>query len=334
MEGLTESEKLLLYTMFGFVGLLAIAMIASAITSFRANKAYNSWKEAKSIRLATLKAALISRENFDGYIVLAVDEENKSLLHDVLKGFEEFVLLKGYKIKLSINVEEPDKILLKISEVGVSRTKKEDEIRNDLEEYITKIRNGELFEEIPRLIDPVYHERVILALKNRLYFLQTNYEVEKNIRVMYENILHSIEFRGPCEKQTTTINIAGIETTMDKRKYVSNHSSNVIQGDVQDSLVSVGSKLKIEKSFAGRKNQIDGLKSLVGMIKKNTSDESEIATKNLEKVIEELEEEESPNVGMIEKWLNKAGTAIGLIEKGGKLFAKAKEVYENFGIPL
>jgi hypothetical protein len=317
MEGLTESEKLLLYTMFGFVGLLAIAMIASAITSFRANKAYNSWKEAKSIRLATLKAALISRENFDGYIVLAVDEENKSLL-----------------IKLSINVEEPDKILLKISEVGVSRTKKEDEIRNDLEEYITKIRNGELFEEIPRLIDPVYHERVILALKNRLYFLQTNYEVEKNIRVMYENILHSIEFRGPCEKQTTTINIAGIETTMDKRKYVSNHSSNVIQGDVQDSLVSVGSKLKIEKSFAGRKNQIDGLKSLVGMIKKNTSDESEIATKNLEKVIEELEEEESPNVGMIEKWLNKAGTAIGLIEKGGKLFAKAKEVYENFGIPL
>lgn len=334
LESLAEPEKLTLYIMFIFIALLLLAMIVAAFYSHRANKQYTSWKEAKLNRISMRKAALIARENFDGYMVLSVMEENKSLLHDVLKGFEEYSLLKGYKVKLSINVEEKDKILVKISEFGSGGELSENKVKMDLEEYITKIRNGDLFDDIPRFIDPIHHERLILALKNRIYFLQQNFEVERNIRSMYEKIINSIDSNIYSERSITTINITGGETKMDNRKYVANRSSNVTQGDLQESSVVQGSTVKINKSFKEKALQIEGLKNLFELLQEGNSEDTGLAAKSIEKIIEELEDEETPNLGLIEKWLDKAGKIIKLMEKSSAIFSKAKEVYDSFGISL
>ncbi len=50
-----------------------------------------------------------------GYIVLDLPEEQKSIFHDLLKGFEDYSLSRGYKVEFSVDNSIADKIAFKFT---------------------------------------------------------------------------------------------------------------------------------------------------------------------------------------------------------------------------
>lgn len=85
--------------------------------------------------------------------------------------------------------------------------------------------------------------------------------------------------------------------TMDSRSYRSIDSSHVIQGE---SNKLVDTRINIESSFNRRKNQIDQLAELIDLLKNESEskkEEREQVILNLEKIRDELGDEEQPDEG-------------------------------------
>jgi len=328
LDGIPEPEMNVLYTMGGFLFLLFCVMVVTAINSYRLVRKYNAWKNGKIKALAEKKSAIASR--YDGYIEIHVEDGNKSLLHDILKGFEEYARLKGYQVRISIDTSKLNKILLKITEVDFHIPKTDEVIKKHLEEYITKIKNGEFLDDIPVLLNPVQHEIIMAALKNRIYFLQHTYQVEKNTRGMYEKILSNLSSTG-ISGQSQIFNIGKGEYNMDQRKYIAIKSANVMQGDGNTN--SMGSAtIHIGDTHAEKQDRIEGLENLIAFMKTNTFLSSEKVVRQLENIKDELLEEKSPDTGAIEKWLSKARVLIKNSEQGSNLFNRAKTVFDSFGV--
>jgi hypothetical protein len=115
-----------------------------------------------------------SESDLGGYVTIDIPEERKSMFHDLLKGFEEYAALKGYKVTISIDTSIEGKISFKIvvSDFGITATR--NSVISDLDEYIEKIKSGEPIAYMPGIINSVEHSRLIMALNNRIAFLQQN----------------------------------------------------------------------------------------------------------------------------------------------------------------
>jgi hypothetical protein len=123
--------------------------------------------------------------NSSGYFTMEIEEDKKSFFQDLLKGFEEYAKLRGYKVSISIDSSIINKISFKITihEFGIIGSR--ESVRNDFNEYINKINNGEPLDDIPIVINELEHFKLITALKNRISFISCNYELQKNIKVFY-----------------------------------------------------------------------------------------------------------------------------------------------------
>ncbi|NTW53275.1 MAG: hypothetical protein HGB15_00585 [Chlorobaculum sp.] len=273
-----------------------------------------------------------NESDLGGYVTIDIPEERKSIFHDLLKGFEEYAALKGYKVSVSIDSSIENKISFKIviHDFGITGTR--GSVKNDLDEYIEKIKSGEPIDNMPEFIESVEHSRLMMALKNRISFLQQNYEVEKNIREFYQGFFKQLPVTGFSHLSPVFhISNSGV-TEMDQRKYIANNSANVSQGDNQQNQLS-GSDIAIGSTFSKKSEQIEKIESLIEALKKE-SDGGEVndITRQFENIKEEIKEEENPDKGMISKWLNKAKILLTFSEKGTEIFKKAKEVYESFGL--
>ncbi len=107
-----------------------------------------------------------------GYIVVDMPENQKALFHDVLKGFEEYAQLRGYRIQFSIDNTLSNKIAFKftIAESGI--TVSTDQVKQDLKDYIHKVQKGSPLDDLPVVIEEPEHQALLLAMKNRISFLQ------------------------------------------------------------------------------------------------------------------------------------------------------------------
>jgi hypothetical protein len=267
-----------------------------------------------------------------GYVTIDIPEDKKPIFHDILKGFEEYAQLKGYKVSLSIDTGEPGKISFKIVviEFGVTSTRKT--INADLDEYIEEIKNGAHLDDLPEVLNPLEHSRIIMALKNRITFLQQNYEIEKNIKEFYQGFFEKLPIHG-ISHSSPVFNITnGGKTDMDQRKYIANNTANVMQGDNHGNTLTSG-EIMIGASFSEKKEQLQKLELLIEELRRGSdSGQSQGTIRHLENVKEELEQSEKPDTAMIGKWLGKAGTILNVAEKGSALFEKAKGVFDSFGI--
>jgi len=267
-----------------------------------------------------------------GYVTIEIPEDKKPIFHDILKGFEEYALLKGYKVSLSIDTGEPGKISFKIVVIEFGVTSNRKTIKADLDEYIDKIKNGTQLDDLPEVLDPIEHSRIVMALKNRISFLQQNYEVEKNIREFYQGFFERLPLSG-ITHASPVFNITNEgRNEMDQRRFISNNSANVMQGDNHSNIIEAGT-ITIGASYAERTDQLQKLEELITELKRsNAPAESSDTIRHLENVKEELEKSEKPDNGIIGKWLSKASNVLNLAEKGSVLFEKAKSVFDSFGI--
>ncbi len=265
-----------------------------------------------------------------GYISIPMPEDKKSLFHDLLKGFEDYASLKGYKVSVSIDSSDINVIRFKlvVNEFGVTASR--ESIKKDLQEYVDKINNGADIDNLPEILNSIEHSKVLAALKNRISFLQHNYNMEKNVRECYEKVIQNLPTQGISHAQPI-FNISNGNTDMDQRKYIASNSANVMQGDNHSNSLEHVS-VNIGSTFSETRDKVEGLEELISLIKGQPFEQSDKAIRQLENVKDELVDEEEPDLSSINKWLNKAGSLLKAAEKGSELALKAQNVMESFGV--
>lgn len=266
-----------------------------------------------------------------GYITLEMPENRKSLFHDLLKGFEDYAALKGYKVNVSIDSSLADKMSFKIvvNDFGVVGNR--DSVKKDLNEFISKIQKGESLDDLEGVIGDLEHSGLLMALKNRISMLQSQYEVQSNINDYYKSFFSQLPSQSVSHAQP--IHIYNGNHEMDQRKYVANNSANVMQGDNHSNLVE-GNNINIGSTFTEKNERVQGLDELIGLLKANSLEEKDKALRHLENAKEELTEEESPDEDNVGKWLNKASGILKYADKGSELFTKAQDVMKGFGLDM
>ena len=264
-----------------------------------------------------------------GFIILDIPENQRGLFHDLLRGFEDFAKLKGYSISFSVDNSLSEKIGFKftINDSGISVSTQK--VRQDIKEYLYKVKNGDNLEELPILTTQEEHSLILTQLLNRLSFLQHNYNLQKNSIKFYENLIEKLSTNnGITTQPSILVQTGGLNQP---QNYLATNSPGAIQGtNIQD----INSSITIADSFKNRENQINQIIELINLTKKddNNQDSSKIIIKNLNKIKEELEDEEKPDKSRIEKWLKSVRSCFENSKFTKETTLTGNSVFDSFNL--
>ena len=267
-----------------------------------------------------------------GFIVMDLSEDQRPLFHDLLNGFEEFARLKGYAVSFSVDATFPNRIAFKftIREGGISVEPQR--VRKDFREYVARVQSGDDLDDIPVVISLDEHELLVTALRNRLSFIQHTYQLQKNVLGFYDKLL---DRHGSVAALPTPNVVVQTGGSIDSKTYSAVNSPRLIQGDA--SSVEEGSSsisIRIGQSFNERAEQVAGLEKLVALVRRESSlaeEHREVVTRELNKVLDELQSEQQPSPSRIKRWLTHAQTVVDLGKMGSEASSVAKSVFESFG---
>jgi hypothetical protein len=261
--------------------------------------------------------------NSGGYIVWNLPEKNKSMVNDLLKGFEEFAKLKGYSIVFSFNNSMLNKIAFKFTLRDSGKKVNEKEIRRDIQEYMDNLENGDYVDDLPEIISPIEHKMVSTALKNRLMFLHFNHKLEKNTREYLEKLIEESRFSPVVvngdysPKRVTLANSPGAA--------VGEHISDIDNSDYSSILIS--------NSFNRKYEQLRKIDEIIDLFKKEAkvnSRERKILTENFKKIKSELSKEEKPNKSKIGGWLMNTKKVVESVVLSHEATQAVKWIYDSF----
>ena len=264
-----------------------------------------------------------------GYIFLDMSDTKRSIFCDLLKGFEEYSKLKGYVVTFSFDSSFNGKIAFKFTVIESGVNVSTETVRKDLKEYIEKLQSNTILEGMPIVLSEKEHDAVFGLLKDRIEFIKQHYDFTQKTQ-FYENLLSKISSQplGVLPSANFYLQTGG---KMDSRNYEAVNSSNIAQGDGNK---LIDSSIYIGESFNDKKEQIEKLSQLINSLKTNEdlSDEKDKALNKLEKVKDELTDENNPDKAVIKKWLVKSKEYLSNIKKSKDLFEQVKELYESFNL--
>ncbi|WP_133649223.1 hypothetical protein [Paraburkholderia flava] len=271
--------------------------------------------------------------NSGGYIVMDMPEDQKRMFHDVLKGFEEFAQLKGYAISFSLDGSLPDKVAFKFTIRDQGVTVSTQTVKKDLQEYIERVKSGDDLDDLPVVVPDNEHAALILAMRNRISFLQLTYKTHKNAVEFYERILRNAGGGtiGVAPAQNFYLQGAG-SMEPKNQTYTAIGSSRVVQGEH----IQADQSIRIGSSMKEKQEQVDNLDSLIAALTQAhtvPTDDSKKAIVNLEKVKSELTDEAKPDGNRIMKWLETAKASIKVLALGKDALDLAEKVYHGFNLP-
>lgn len=275
--------------------------------------------------------------NSGGYIVIDMPEEQKSMFFDVLKGFEEFARLKGYSISFSLDGSVTDKVAFKFTILNQGVTVSTKKVQADLREYIHRVQEGDSLDDLPIIIPDAEHAALVLAMKNRINYLQHTYTAQKNVVEFYERILKD-RTGGMLSVQPAQNFYLQAGGSMAPSNYSAIGSNNVAQGkNIEASNNVVDQSIHIASSFNDKKQQLDNLDALIVGLQAAHPTPTEDAKKaivNLEKVKDELATEEKPDASRITKWLDVAKNSMKTLSLGKDLYDLATKAYTAFQLSI
>ncbi|MBU1702592.1 MAG: hypothetical protein KJ970_10665 [Candidatus Eisenbacteria bacterium] len=117
-----------------------------------------------------------------GYIVVDLPDDQKAIFHDLLKGFEEYARLRGYRVTFSADSTIENKMAFKFNLSDSGTVVGANRVREDLKEYLERVVKGGDFDDLPIITSIEEHDLVVTILKNRITFLKANYDIEKTRR--------------------------------------------------------------------------------------------------------------------------------------------------------
>lgn len=267
-----------------------------------------------------------------GYIVVDLPQEKRSLFHDLLKGFEEYARLKGYSVSFSIDSTYQDKIAFKFTINNDSVNVGPDRVRRDFKEYIDRVQSGDDLADLPVIASIEEHNLLLTILRNRISFLQHSYTLQKNAIDFYERLLRNLPAGAVVSPPNLIVQTGGL---MDSRRYVSNQSSKLIQGDANTYTdQSVDASVTIGRSFNERRPQIEALAHLIAELKKDASQsvEKDAVVRDFERVKDELEDQTEPDRSRVRQWLDRAKTSIEALKLGNDALQLINDVLTSFGV--
>jgi hypothetical protein len=247
-----------------------------------------------------------------------------------LKGFEDYAKIRGYEISFSIDASMIGRIAFKFTVKNDGVVVGPERVRQDFKEYVDKIRTGTVddLDNAPVITSLEEHNLLVTQLKNRITFIQLNYQLSQNAIRFYENLFANMRTFPALPGPSVVVHTGG---SMDSRSYSAVNSQKVLQGD---NSMPTDSSINIGQSFNQRQERIAALDGLIGQLKasETKTDDANKAERALSKVRDELADEAEPNVSMIKKWLEGAKNLIGIVALGIEVTEGAKKLWEMFGI--
>lgn len=267
-----------------------------------------------------------------GYIIIDLPQEKRPLFHDLLKGFEEYARLKGYSVSFSVDSTYQDKIAFKFTINTDSVNVGPDRVRRDFQDYIDRVQSGDDLADLPVITSIEEHNLLVTILRNRISFLQHSYNLQKNAVDFYQRLLRNLPAGAVVSPPNLIVQTGGL---MDSRRYISNQSSKLIQGDANTNTdQSVDASVTIGGSFNERRGQIEALARLITELKKDGSEsvEKDGVVRHFERVKDELEDQTEPDRSRVRQWLDRAKTSIEALKLGKDTLQLINEVLTSFGV--
>ncbi|MEN6565306.1 MAG: hypothetical protein ABFC57_03295 [Veillonellales bacterium] len=287
-----------------------------------------------------------------GYIVIEMDDQKRQIFQDVLKGFEDYAKLKGYKIAFSSDTSHTNMFAFKFTILEEGVTVSIEKVKNDIKEYLQKIESDEPLEQMPIVLSQEQHNEIITKLINRINFLKYNYRITKDTLNYYTNLISSNNITYPTSNVNPVINVItdsnprnthyyshnGDEFTMEGHKV---NGTGIVIGDnskgIGEGSTVIGDNnmgITIGGSFAEKNNKLEMLTQLINSLEADepsTSDKQN-AIRYLKNIEEELKDTPTPDKSVIEKWFSKASTCIQTAKLGKELLDQVKVLYDTFSL--
>ncbi len=261
-----------------------------------------------------------------GYIVVDLPDAQRALFHDLLKGFEEYAQLKGYRVAFSADATFPGHIAFKFTLTDPDVIVSGERVRKDLREYIEKVSRGESLDEIPRIISIQEHDVLVATLKNRISFLQHSYNLAKTSADFYERMFSSARTLPVLPSPSVVVQTGG---QISAPTYSAVNSPQALLGHHN----SAASQVYIAHNYAERRAQIDQLERLLELLRAEPpTTEAQEATRAVSNVKEELESVASPEPTRVGRWLQKFKEICQVGSLGAETVAAAKELFKVFGV--
>jgi len=298
-------------------------------------KEFQTSRKELNLQRKTLEESIKSKntqENDDGFIIIDIPEEHRSLFHDFLKGFEDFAKIRGYRVSFSVNSTNVSEFKFKFTILDSGISVSTETVRKDFNDYLKKVESGEPLDDLPVVVTNEEHAILLTSLKNRINFLQHSYNLTKNTIEYYEKLLKAAPLQAGFHSAPPVIVQTGGQ--LNSRSYNAPGAQSVVQGENnQLTQISTDNSVRISNSFNERKNQLDELTKLIELLKSEFGNQSaQKAAVELEKVKGEIEDEEKPDSNRISKWLKKSKDFLGNVKMTKELFDTAKGVYESFNV--
>jgi len=269
-----------------------------------------------------------------GYIIINLPDAQKSLFMDLLKGFEEYAALKGYRISFSYDGSLPNKVAFRFTILEGGITVSAEKVREDMQEYIRKVQGGANFDDLNIVVPPEKHHMTLMILKNRLSFLQNTFTAQKNALQLYEKLIRTF---GPGQFPATgpQFFIQG-SGTVSPTNYSAVNSQQIAQGQHIRMIGNTGDyTLNIGNTFNDRKviaDMIDHVGQLLWNEKGETQTKSWEARKYLEKAKDEICDEATPDESRLRRYLNKAREVFSTATFAKEAMDAFRELLEKIGI--
>jgi len=261
-----------------------------------------------------------------GYIVLDLPDAQRGLFQDLLKGFEEYARLKGYRVSFSVDTTFRDRIAFKFTLTDPDVVVGNDRVRKDLKEYLEKVSRGDPLDDLPHVISIEEHEILVATLKNRISFLQHSYNLAKNSVQFYEGLISRASTQPFLPAPSVIVQTGG---SYNAPSYAALNSPQAVLG-IENSTTNT---LRIAVTYKERKEQIDRVSEVLGKLANEPADEQrDEAIRSLTNVKEELEHADNPEPSRVARWLERAKQAVQLGGLGYETVQAAKELFKIFGM--
>lgn len=261
-----------------------------------------------------------------GYIVLDLPDAQRGLFHDLLKGFEEYARLKGYGVSFSVDTTFHDRIAFKFTLTDPDVVVGNDRVRKDLREYLERVSKGDPLDDLPQVISIEEHEVLVATLRNRISFLQHNYNLAKTSVEFYEGLIRRVNTQPFLPSPSIVVQTGG---AYNAPSYSALNSPQAVLG-IEN---STKNSIRIAVTYKERKEQIERLAEVLERLASEPPhSERDEAIRSLENVKDELEHVDQPEPSRISRWLERAKQAIQLGSLGHETVQAAKELFKAFGV--
>jgi hypothetical protein len=272
-----------------------------------------------------------------GYIIFDMPEAKKSVFHDLLKGFEDYARLKGYKITFSVDNTFPNKTAFKFTLDGEGINVSTGQVRKDLKDYLQKVQSGASLDDLPMVLNPEEHSMVLACLQNRISFLEHNLKLQKTGADFYMSLAQQFSRQGLGISQPQNFFIG------DGNQTHSLQALNSPQAAVGTGNRLIGNRIDesihIANSFNERQEQLQALSDLWiklhaerEKLEKEDPNREKIskAITNIYQAETELKEQDQPEPRRVSRWLENVKATLLTLALTQEVHEAAKKVWELF----